>query len=49
MRSDFRNFRIDRINHMILTGERFTSEHYKLRKAYFDMVKKEREAKGDIR
>lgn len=48
MRSDFRNFRIDRIDQMTLTGDRFVSEHYKLRKAYFDMVKKERETRDEI-
>jgi len=48
MRNDFRNFRIDRIDRMIVTGERFKAEHYKLRKAYFDMIKKEREARDDF-
>lgn len=49
MRKDFRNFRIDLIDQMKLTGERFKSEHYKLRKAYFDMIKKEREARSGVR
>ena len=48
MRKDFRNFRIDRIDKMALTGERFKADHYKLRKAYFDMIKREREVRGDI-
>jgi len=45
-RKDFRNFRMDRIEAVTLTGERFTPEHYKLRKAYFDMVNRERETYG---
>lgn len=48
LRQDFRNFRIDRIMEMNLTGQRFAPEHYKLRKAYFDMVKGEKEARGNI-
>ena len=44
LRQDFRHFRIDRIESLTDTGERFTAEHYKLRKAYFDQVKREREA-----
>ena len=48
LRQDFRNFRIDRITEMILTGQRFAPEHYKLRKAYFDMVKREKEARGNF-
>lgn len=44
MRQDFRNFRIDRIQRLTLTGERFAAQHYKLRKAYFDMIKKDRKA-----
>ncbi|MEP3888814.1 MAG: WYL domain-containing protein [Hellea sp.] len=46
LRHDFRHFRIDRIESLIDTGERFSGEHYKLRKAYFDQMKRERETQG---
>lgn len=42
LREGFRNFRLDRIHHMTETGVRFTADHYKLRKAYFNMIKAER-------
>ena len=41
LRQAFRNFRLDRITKLRETGDRFTAEHYALRKAYFDMIKKE--------
>lgn len=44
LRQDFRNFRIDRIRTFKETARRFTSDHYALRKAYFDRVKAEMRA-----
>lgn len=40
-RQDFRNFRLDRITTLRETSESFKAEHYKLRKAYFDMINEE--------
>jgi len=47
LRQDFRNFRLDRITHFEETGTRFTAEHYRLRKAYFEEVKRAKQAQAD--
>ncbi len=39
LRQDFRSFRLDRIENFQEMERRFTSEHYALRKSYFDKVK----------
>ena len=44
LRQDFRNFRLDRIESFNDTGARFTTEHYRLRRAYFAMIRKEKQA-----
>ncbi len=42
LRQDFRNFRVDRFKSLTETPEKFTGEHYRLRRAYFEMVRNER-------
>lgn len=42
LRKDFRNFRVDRIKSFTETHEKFSTEHYRLRRAYFEMVRNER-------
>ena len=41
LRKDFRSFRVDRIKSITETGTDFKAEHYKLRRAYFETVKKQ--------
>lgn len=41
MRRDFRNFRIDRISNFQETLERFTSEHFRLQRDYFNIIRQE--------
>ncbi|MEM7067724.1 MAG: YafY family protein [Pseudomonadota bacterium] len=43
LRQDFRNFRVDRFKSLNVTSEKFKSEHYRLRRAYMEMVRNERE------
>jgi len=44
LRQDFRNFRLDRMKSLEDTSQRFATEHYALRKAYFAKVKSEAHA-----
>jgi len=44
LRHDYRNFRLDRIHEFAETGTRFTAEHYALRRAYFEQVKREKQS-----
>ena len=41
LRQDFRNFRVDLIRVMKESREDFKSDHYRLRRAYFESVRKE--------
>lgn len=41
LRQDFRNFRLDRIEGFQETSERFTGDHFQLRRAYFQKVREE--------
>lgn len=43
LRQDFRNFRVDLIQDMRETRDDFQSEHYRLRRDYFESVKNEQE------
>ena len=41
MRQDFRSFRTDRISNFEETSERFTAEHHRLQRDYFNMIRQE--------
>jgi len=44
IRQDFRNFRTDRITNFTETSERFTADHYRLQRDYFNNIRKEQHA-----
>lgn len=44
MREDFRSFRIDRITSFRESGERFTADHYRLQRDYYNKVRREQHA-----
>ena len=45
LRQDFRNFRVDLIREMRETRDSFQAEHFRLRRAYFESVRRERDAR----